>query len=152
MKTHIALFGRLGNHAYAAGYDADLTWLPLEVDAPPVEARVPIIERVHLTAAEGSLSVSPDLTPNALIDRMAAALIDSEWPHARAAPGDTQGRLIVPTWLLDRARSAARAALAAAREPTTAMIERGWQEGMAGFGEGEEPEPVWRAMIDEALR
>ena len=46
----------------------------------------------------------------------------------------------------------ARAAIAAMREPTEEMVEAGWQEGMAGFGEGEECEPVWRATIDAALK
>jgi len=55
-------------------------------------------------------------------------------------------------WQKDYGRAQARAAIEAMREPTDAMIEAGWQDGMAGFGEGEECEPVWHAMIDEALK
>jgi hypothetical protein len=46
----------------------------------------------------------------------------------------------------------ARAVIAAMREPTEAMMYAGWQRGVFGDGEGEEMGPIWRAMIDEALK
>lgn len=45
----------------------------------------------------------------------------------------------------------ARAAIEAIRKPTDAMIQRGWQDGAGGWGEGEEIPDIWRAMIDAAL-
>jgi len=51
-----------------------------------------------------------------------------------------------PNWT--RFVKEARAALSAMREPTDAMLDAGWK----GFGEGEECEPVWQAMIDAALK
>lgn len=50
---------------------------------------------------------------------------------------------------VQRYRTNAKAAIQAMREPTPDMIEAGWQDGMAGFGEGEEWEPVWKAMSME---
>lgn len=49
---------------------------------------------------------------------------------------------------LDRAR----AAFQALWEPTDEMIEAGWENGMAGFGEGEECRPVWQAMLEAARK
>lgn len=49
-------------------------------------------------------------------------------------------------------RVKARAAIEAMREPTEGMVDAGWKRGLLGWGEGEECEPVWKAMIDEALR
>lgn len=45
----------------------------------------------------------------------------------------------------------ARFAIQAMREPTPEMVEVGWRDGNAGWGEGEEMAPIWRAMIDAAL-
>ena len=61
-----------------------------------------------------------------------------------AAAGDEMGE--------KRRREVARAVIAAMREPTEAMINAGWEDGNNGYGEGEEMAPIWRAMIDEALR
>ena len=63
-----------------------------------------------------------------MIDRVAAALL--------AVDGGTWN--ITPGIEVDLAR----AAIAAMREPTEAMIDRGWDYG----------EDAWREMIDEALK
>ena len=51
-------------------------------------------------------------------------------------------------------RDTARAAIAAMREPTDAMIGQGYGYAISYEDEGvvESPSEVWRAMIDEALK
>lgn len=51
----------------------------------------------------------------------------------------------------EEAAAYARAFIEAMSKPTAAMIKAGWQDGNAGYGEGEEMEPIWRAMIKAAL-
>lgn len=46
----------------------------------------------------------------------------------------------------------ARAAVKAMRECTDEMIEIGWQDGQAGWGEGEDIKPVWTSICDAILK
>ncbi len=92
-------------------------------------------------------------TGDDMVERVAAAFINSFSPGA----WDTMSMLTGGDAAMEpRARvlRAARAAIAAMREPTEAMVDAAWdidacgrEEAHIGSGAG----PAWRAMIDAAL-
>ena len=80
-----------------------------------------------------------------MIERVAAAIMDSAVSPQIRARWDDQPEEVRTHW-----RLAARAAIAAMREPSEAMIKEG------AYGSGEDSAGVacgaWKAMIDEALK
>lgn len=79
-----------------------------------------------------------------IVDRVARALLPVLWPHVPRQPqGDGTSKLIVGPKQFEEARSLARAAIAAMREPTKAI----WVVGNGPHS----PASIWNAMIDAAL-
>lgn len=82
---------------------------------------------------------------NEIVERAARELHRAHYEIGRAiAPPYPTDRFEVLRWEL-----MARAAIAALREPTEAMISEGYCE--AG-GTDADPEKVWKFMIDQALK
>ena len=76
---------------------------------------------------------------NDMLERVAAAMLDADFDVGSWRHADEN--------IKDRFRAMARAAIAAMREPTKAMIDAGETAGNPVY----EPRVIWGAMIDEAL-
>lgn len=80
-----------------------------------------------------------------MVERVAAAMVDADF--------DVDSWRHVDENMKDRLRAMARAAIAAMREPTEAMVASGLAENGRGAGTYEDYTlDAWQAMIDEALK
>jgi hypothetical protein len=88
-----------------------------------------------------------------MIERVARALFEKGPSHTRPAPG---WEYLTEDWK-EAFRSTARVAMEAMREPIETMVNAAdnsfeWGPPMAGPLNDALPGPVWRAMIDAALK
>ena len=91
------------------------------------------------------------MTEESMVERVARAIVPELWPEGAAASAAENGMVIVSPAMLEKARSVARAAILAMREPTPEMTRAvanvAWHSGS-----GINPAAVWAAGVDEALR
>lgn len=77
------------------------------------------------------------------LETIARALLRAEIVPDGDEPSGHSWRLYLP---------AARIAVKAMRKCTNAMIRVGWQEGQAGWGEGEDVARVWESICEAILK